>query len=261
MRNRLVIRLGSLVLGLGLATLVLLPRPAYALQVQCADENGECKVSNDGSDFIECTCFNDEAFGGTGGDDWANFSEDELMQVCLDELAWCGWNGDTGSDDNWTLGDTFGDSGEWGTDDWGDWGDTFGETFGEGETGMVTDGEEEGTGEDTSGDTRGSTTEDGGSTTDDDGSTTDDGGSTTDDGDSTESDDGESGDGETESGSGSESDSQIGDDELGDGSESDAGLGDDVDLGCSCSTANSPGAGALALFGLLGLLGLRRRRD
>jgi MYXO-CTERM domain-containing protein len=275
MHKLLLVRLGSLALGLGLSAMILAPRTAHAIIVQCADEYGDCEVSNTDFDYISCTCSNDSAFGGTGGMDWVGMTEDELMQVCLEQLASCSWGdtfdggSDTGWNDDWgesgwvdtgewgdtgwndDLGDTFGDGWDWGDtfgDGWetGEWGDTFAET------GMVTDGGESGV-------------DDGGSS--DDGSSSDTG---TDDwdtfGDSStggSDESGESGDG-TETGHGSESesgtggDSGPGDDELG---ESDTGGdgGIDGDEGCNCSAANDAGAGAVALFGLLGLLGLRRR--
>jgi MYXO-CTERM domain-containing protein len=270
MHKRLLVRMTSLALGLGLSTLVLLPGTAHAILVQCADETGDCEVSNNDFDYISCTCVDDSAFGGTGGMDWVGMTEDELMQVCLDQLASCSW-GDTaemGSDTGWN--DDWGDwgesesgwidTGEWGTDDWND---TFGdgwETFGDGEwgdtfgdTGMVTDGGESESGE---GDD-GSSTEDGSDSGTDDWDTfnddfTDSSGDS-DTGDATES--GEESDSQFETGGDT---SGSGDDELGE-SESGGDAGVDIDAGCNCSTTNDPGAGVLALLGLLGLLGLRRR--
>ncbi|MFV8751510.1 MYXO-CTERM sorting domain-containing protein [Nannocystaceae bacterium ST9] len=256
MRNRLP-RFASLALGLGLAAFVLAPGTAHALLVQCADENGECEITNDGFDSIECTCANDSAFGGTGGDDWANLSEEELMDACLSELAFCAFGeSETGVDTLWSDSGWV-DTGDWGSDS--GWGDTGWSDSGWGESGW-SDSDSGWSGTDT-----GSTSDEGesGSTSDegdssgesDTGST--EGGSTSDEGDSTS---------ESTTTSGSEAADEAGSEsESGETGTGDAGVEDGdlvTDEGCSCNTSAEPGYGIAALFGLFGLLAIRpRRRD
>jgi MYXO-CTERM domain-containing protein len=244
--------LGRTTLGLALAlTALLVPATARAVTVDCSNPFGSCEVSNDGEDEVFCDCDNGGT-GSTGGMDWTGLSEEELLVVCFDHLEICGPIAET----------DFGTS-TFGTDSVGD--TSFGVTTDPTETESATT-----VGPETESNT---TIDPSASTTDH--STSDptidptDSGST-------------SGDTSGSSGSGSTSDGTTGDDpststdpttggpavtmsgtetnpvETSDGESSGDTGGSDGEGGCSCST---DGTGSpFAAFGLLALLGLRRRR-
>jgi MYXO-CTERM domain-containing protein len=229
-------------------------RPAMATEVMCSNAFGECTVSNDGFDSIECICDGD-GFGGTGGDEYIGLSEDELMQVCLDQLVFC--EPVDGTED---TGDSTTDGGmDTGTTDTGD---------DEGGTGMTGDGDGDG---DTGGNSTGDGDGDGdGGSGDGDGDGDGDADSGDGDGDSGDG-DGDSGDGDGDAGDG-DGDSGDGDgdgdgdgnaEESGDSGEtstgSDGGAAEGEATGCACNVTNhAPGLG-LMLLSMLGLLGVRRR--
>ncbi len=66
---------------------------AQAASVDCSNEYGECTVSNDDGDFASCGCGDTSGTGGTGGNDWDGLTEDELLEICLAELRFCGAGG------------------------------------------------------------------------------------------------------------------------------------------------------------------------
>jgi MYXO-CTERM domain-containing protein len=77
-------------LMLTLSCLSTLPRLAHAGEVECESEYGACSVSNEGQDFVGCGCANESGTGGTGGNEWEDFDDEELMAICEAELAFCG---------------------------------------------------------------------------------------------------------------------------------------------------------------------------
>lgn len=144
----------ALSLGLGLAmfvTLGVLPGTANATVVQCGNQDDSCEVSNEGSDWVSCTCIGE----GTGGDEWADFSEGELVEVCESYLMHCNGEGtgDDGGDSSTEEG--CGDPDGEGTTDGGevDGGETDGGIYdGEGEVTGESGGAEDDGGEDSGGD-------------------------------------------------------------------------------------------------------------
>jgi MYXO-CTERM domain-containing protein len=121
MRNH-ALRLGPglamLTMLVGLVGLVGLPNRANATLVHCFDEFGECEASNDSFDTISCSCLGDTAGVGTGGEEWASFGEDELIEVCLAHLeSLCH---DHGTSDGEGTMDGTGDDGQPGTDEGGE---------------------------------------------------------------------------------------------------------------------------------------------
>ncbi len=230
-------------LALGLAIFGLTPTEAKATQVMCSNEYGHCEVQ-DAPSWISCTCNDESSTGGTGGDQYQGLTEAELMAVCEAELAYCLPDMDSGSGSSDTGGLDTGNT-DTGTSD----------------TGMSTSdtGNSEDTGSSESGTTGDPTTGDSGTS----GESTGDSGTSGDDGGGTTSDSGTSGEGDsgTTSEGGGESDSDGG---ATDGAADEASAGNDDPAadqeGDGCSVANDSGLGALALFGMLGLLGLRSRK-
>lgn len=55
--------------------------------VTCTTDLGSCTVNNDGFDSVSCSCDGGAGDGGTGGGNaWAGLSEEELMDVCLEQV-------------------------------------------------------------------------------------------------------------------------------------------------------------------------------
>ena len=147
----------TLLLGIALGTFMT-AHHAHAQTVERSTESGSCTVSNDDQDFVSCACTDGSDTGGTGGTDWADLSENDLLQICELELAFCeatdgttgcGWGGcgsgsDGESDDGWgTDGGDGGTGGDgWGIDggDGGDGGDATGASGAGGDSGGGTDG-------------------------------------------------------------------------------------------------------------------------
>lgn len=243
-KRRFSTSLSALVFGL--AVFGLAPSEAKAIEVMCSNEYGQCEVQDNPS-WISCSCNNESSTGGTGGDEYQGLSEEELMAVCAAELAYCEPDLDTGLDGN----DTFGTSDSGNNSDTGDTNTTEGDS-GEGES--STTGDSGTTGADTS-TTEGDSGDSG--TTGESG----DSGTTGDSGDSgTTSDSGESGESGGESSSDGGSGVTAGDEaeDGGTGSGEEDAAADEAD---GCSVANDSGLGALALFGMFGLLGLRSRKS
>ena len=63
---------------------------AKAITVECESADGTCTVSNEPDDFSSCACGDEGGTSGTGGSDWADLTEKELMDICLGELEFCG---------------------------------------------------------------------------------------------------------------------------------------------------------------------------
>ncbi|MCA9705962.1 MAG: MYXO-CTERM sorting domain-containing protein [Myxococcales bacterium] len=230
----------------------------------CSTPDGECVISNEPFDSIECQCSDGSGFGGGGGNMWAGLSEAELLMICEDTVVTecgggpppppvvdCGSRLGTCEISNEPFdsivcdcadGTDFGGGGgsEWAglspeeletvCQEQLELGCGMGETEGTtGETGDETDGTTSG-GEETDGTTSG--------------------GEETGEGTGTGAETGVSA-GETGSEGGSEGTGGEG------GAEGDGGGGGG---GCSVSTDSTPPGWALALLGLLGL-GWRRRRS
>jgi MYXO-CTERM domain-containing protein len=244
-KRRFPIGLSTFVLGLALFGLA--PSEAKAIEVMCSNEYGMCEVQDNPS-WISCSCIDESSTGGTGGDEYQGLSEAELMAVCEAELAYC-LPAET-SDGTTTLGTS--DTGEGEGTSTSDTGDSTTN----GDTG-TTNGEEGTTGaeEGTTGGDGGTTGAEEGTTGGDEGTTGGTGGEEAETGgdEPTTSDSGgESGsDGGGDSGTGGDGGDEAND---GGGAEGQGGDGD------GCSVANDSGFGALALFGMLGLLGLRSRK-
>src|SRR5687768_3198389 len=80
----------TLGITIGTAALaLLLPSISRAATVECSDEYGSCELSNDGPDSISCSCDEGDSGGTTGGDEWEGLSEEELLEICEVELAFC----------------------------------------------------------------------------------------------------------------------------------------------------------------------------
>lgn len=76
--------------ALAFATLAA-PALAHAATANCMSADGTCEVSNDGFDWVDCTCADGSGGGGGGGNDWAGLSEVELGPICEEQLAaFCG---------------------------------------------------------------------------------------------------------------------------------------------------------------------------
>jgi MYXO-CTERM domain-containing protein len=235
-------------------------RPAMAIEVMCSNEFGECTVSNDGFDEIECTCADGGGLGGTGGDQYFGLTDAELLEICLDQLVLCdGQGGTDGGTEETGWGGTDGGTEETGWGGTEESGETFGDT-GDGDGDSSGDGDGDGDSGDSVGDGDGDSGGDGdGDSGDGDG-----------DGDSGGDGDGDSGDGDPGDGDGDsagdtntdDGDNQEGSGDSGEsGTSADTGAAEDGASGCSCATTNSaPGIG-LMLLSLFGLVRLRRRES
>jgi MYXO-CTERM domain-containing protein len=239
-------------LGVGVAMVVLAAvwgasAPALAAEVMCSSEDGDCTVSNDDGDSVSCAC-GDKGQGTTGGNEWEDLSEDELMEICEMELAFCG-GGSSDTEMTTTIGtdtDVMDTGSSVGTDT---------EPMDTGTTVTVTDTDAE------SGTTDHTETGDSGSTGDT--------GDTGDTGSSGDASAGSSEDATAEDASASNADADASATNADadasatnaeESSEGDGGAeGGDGDSGCSCNTAGRDRSGLLGL-GLLGLLGLRAQR-
>lgn len=102
------------------------PPPPAGLE--CSNRLGDCTISNDPTDWIECTCADGEGFAGGGGMMWAGLSDDELVLECEAQL-----------DDGCAIGGSEGSTGDPGTSGTGGTGDP-GETEGTGGTGAGSTG-------------------------------------------------------------------------------------------------------------------------
>jgi MYXO-CTERM domain-containing protein len=237
-------------------------RPAMAIEVMCSNEFGECTVSNDGFDEIECTCADGGGLGGTGGDQYFGLTDAELLEICLDQLVLCdGQGGTDGGTEETGWGGTDGGTEETGWGGTEESGETFGDTGdGDGDGDSSGDGDGDGDSGDSVGDGDGDSGGDGdGDSGDGDG-----------DGDSGGDGDGDSGDGDPGDGDGDsagdtntdDGDNQEGSGDSGEsGTSADTGAAEDGASGCSCATTNSaPGIG-LMLLSLFGLVRLRRRES
>ena len=83
--------LGRIFLGVALAGAgVLVPGTAWAITVECSNEDGSCSVSNDGGvDFESCECVGGAGTGGTGGSNYSGLNAAELDAICQDLLEFC----------------------------------------------------------------------------------------------------------------------------------------------------------------------------
>ncbi len=197
------------------------PLTAHAIEVECELKDGStCTVSNDPVDSSSCMCADESGTGSTGDQEWADFDEEQLMEVCQAEVAFCE------DDDSGGSTDTEPTAG----------GDTSDDT-GDDSTGSSTGGAE------TTGDTSPTGTASGGSGPSTNPSDTDSNGTAS------------GGDSDPGTTTGPE---PGGDDEGGDGSSGGADEDNEDPSGCSVDTRGSSGGALLALFGLA--LGLRRRR-
>ena len=59
------------------------PPPAY----ECSSRLGVCSINNVPLDILQCTCASGDEFEGGGGNDWAEYSEEELIMECEQQLA------------------------------------------------------------------------------------------------------------------------------------------------------------------------------
>jgi MYXO-CTERM domain-containing protein len=256
-KRRFPIGLSALVLGLALFGLA--PSEAKAIEVMCSNEYGQCEVQNDPS-WISCSCNDESSTGGTGGDEYQGLSEAELMEVCEAELSYCLPGEEESGEGTTTFGSDTGEGEGTSTSDSGEGEGTSTSDSGEGEEGTTGEGEGTSTtGEGEEG-TTGGDGEEGTSGEGEEGTTGDDGDSgTSGEGDSGTTGETSGGDSDGESGSDGDGDggtSGDGGDEANDGGGADDQMGD----GDGCSVVDDSGFGFLALFGMLGLLGLRSRK-
>lgn len=208
------------------------PLTAHAIEVDCELRDGStCTVSNDPVDSVTCACSDDGAgSGSTAGDGWADFDEEQLLEVCMSEVAFC----EAAETDGNTTGmsSTSGTSDSTGDSTGGDTGDGTESSTGDsgpGSTGDTSPTTGTSAGGDSSGSGPGTTPSD----TDSNGTASgDDGGPAT----TTEP---ETGGGEGESSSGAEEDNED-------------------PSGCSVDDRGRSSGVLFAMFGLA--LGLRSRR-
>lgn len=126
------------------AVVSVFPLAAQAIEVECELKDGStCTVRNDPDDFASCACADDSSTGGSGGDDWADFDEAQLLEICLSEIAFCesmDTDGGTGGMSTSTSGTTVDPTGAMDTGD--DSTADGGSTDGPGSTGGGTSGDE-----------------------------------------------------------------------------------------------------------------------
>ncbi len=236
-------------------TLLSLPSTAAAATAMCSSELGSCEVSNDNGDFVFCECEGGDQLGGTGGSEWDGLSENELHEICLNELASCDigetTTGGETEGQTTTVGETEGSGGETDPTTEGETDPTTGESESHTTVGEPTKGDTE----DPTGDTvdPGESESEGTTTTNGDTDGSDSFGTDTTGGDSN----GQTSTGTNETSSG---DPETGIGETGDeDSDGDAGNNDDK---MGCSIAMTPkSAGFLSLGLLLAVTGIRRRRE
>jgi MYXO-CTERM domain-containing protein len=102
--------------------------------LMCSNRLGECTISNDPVDFVECTCASGEDFSGGGGMMWAGLSDEELLLECEAQLdEGCAAAETTGEPSD--TGDT-GDTGAGETTDSGGADTEIGTGPGPGDTGI-----------------------------------------------------------------------------------------------------------------------------
>jgi MYXO-CTERM domain-containing protein len=251
-------------------TLLSVPSTARAAEVMCSNEAGECTISNDGGvDSSSCTCEDGGGDETGGGSEWADLSEDELLEICYDHLSVCGAGttseGTTvgtsvGTATDPTCGEDVGDvdAGEADVDEGGSMDDGVTSVGTSASTDASTTAGTDPTGcDDTSAETGTETGHDTGAT---------DGGTVGDDGSSGAGDAGTTGgDGGSSSGAGDDNASNVdagdaSDSDDAESSEGDAGAGDDDDAkGCGCDVDGSDRNGWLGLAAL-GLVAVRKRR-
>ncbi|MGH1343842.1 MAG: MYXO-CTERM sorting domain-containing protein [Nannocystales bacterium] len=217
------------------AAVSLAPLTARAIEVECELKDGStCTVRNDPNDFSSCACADESGTVGGGGNEWEDFDEEQLLEICLSELDICAFadtDGGTGGMTTTTGATTVDPTEAMDTGD--DSGAGSGSTGGPGSTGGGTAGE----GSSSTGDTPGGS---GPSTTpsDTDSNGTASGG---------------------DSGPATTTGPAPSGEESGDGSSS-SGAGEDNEDPSGCSVEGRGRSGGL-LFSLFGVaLGLKRRR-
>ncbi len=65
------------------------PAVAHAVEVECGDDVWTCTVNNDAGASVFCDC-GDSGFGQVGEEEWADFDEDQLLEICFEQLAAAG---------------------------------------------------------------------------------------------------------------------------------------------------------------------------
>ena len=104
-----------------LCVIAITPSAAHAITVECTLKDGSsCTVSNDPVDSTSCMCADESGTGTSGANDWADFDEAMLLEVCTSELELCSVAGTDGATTGMgTIGtdstDTVGDTGGGGT--------------------------------------------------------------------------------------------------------------------------------------------------
>ena len=84
--NLRILRSGVIVTGM--MACALLGTRAQAAQVSCDNDFGHCEVSNEPVSSAWCSCDN-ETDGTSGGDEFMDMTEEELLEVCNSMLSAC----------------------------------------------------------------------------------------------------------------------------------------------------------------------------